>query len=101
MTQIDPFPFFRSRGPTMKLFRPVSQRLLNIGLAVLRVITGVIFIAHGAQKLFVYGLPAVSSAFGQMGIPMPGLMGPFIALLEFFGGLALVFGLLTRLASLG
>jgi putative oxidoreductase len=85
----------------MSLFRASSPRQLNLGLAVLRIAVATVFIKHGYQKLFVFGFAGVIGAFTHMGVPLPGVFGPLIGVLEFFGGIALLVGFLTRVVAAG
>jgi putative oxidoreductase len=77
-----------------RLLTPTPARV-DLALLILRVVTGTIMMMHGWQKVFQYGFAGVSQGFAGMGIPMPGIMGPFIALLELIGGIALIVGILT------
>jgi putative oxidoreductase len=71
-----------------------SQR--DVGALILRVLGGFILLYSGYLKLFVAGFSNVIGAFERMGMVLPQLTGPFIALLEFFGGIAVILGLATR-----
>lgn len=73
---------------------PLSQKV-DIGFFLLRLIVGVAFILHGWGK--------IQSPMGWMGpdSPVPGVFQALAALSEFGGGIALILGFLTRLASLG
>jgi len=78
----------------------------NAGWAglVLRVPVGIILIAHGAQKLFGwfggYGLDGTGQFMASLGLEPGYLMALLAGSAEFFGGLALVLGVLTRPAAL-
>ena len=86
---------------------PLLNRVLatdnGIGALALRVPIGIIFAAHGAQKLFGwfggYGLEGTGQFFGSVGLNPGYLMALLAGAAEFFGGLALVFGLLVRPAA--
>jgi putative oxidoreductase len=80
---------------------PVPAQRISTGLAILRIVVGIIFIAHGAQKFFVFGIDGATAAFAQMGVPFPAVTAPLTAAVEILAGAALVVGLLTRLAALG
>lgn len=83
------------------------HRLLStdsgIAALALRVPVGVIFAAHGAQKLFGwfggYGLEGTGQFFGSVGLNPGYLLALLAGAAEFFGGLALVLGVLVRPAA--
>lgn len=83
----------------MSLFAPMSTSQLNAALLLVRITTGTIYLVHGAQKLFQFGIDGVVNSFEQMGIVVPAVVGPAVSVIEFFGGLALLLGLLTRPAA--
>ncbi len=75
----------------------------GIAALVLRVPVGIILSAHGAQKLFGwfggYGLNGTGQWMASIGLEPGYLMALMAGSAEFFGGLALILGLLTRPAA--
>lgn len=73
------------------------------GLTVLRIIVGIIFVAHGSQKLFGafggYGLEGTGQWMESIGLAPGYLMALLSGSAEFFGGVAMLIGLLARPAA--
>ena len=66
---------------------------------VLRLGIGLTFFFAGLDKVL-GGTAGVAGFFGSLGVPLPGVMAPFISYLELLGGLALILGVFTRAFSL-
>lgn len=75
------------------------SRWQSWGITVLRVVIGVVFLAHGGQKLFIWGFGGVAAFMGKIGVPAPMLAAVVVTLVEFLGGLALVLGLYAQWAA--
>jgi putative oxidoreductase len=93
---------WRKKGRNM--FRKLVNTDNDVLLTVLRLVLGIVFFAHGAQKLLGWfggaGFTGTMDVFTQrMGIPAPLALLPIAA--EFFGGLGLIVGLLGRVAAFG
>lgn len=88
-----------------KLIQTVLGTHAGYGLTILRVFVGIIFAAHGSQKLFGWfgggGLAGTAQWMESIGLTPGTLMALLSGGTEFFAGLALIVGLLARPAALG
>jgi len=75
--------------------RSIDRPAVDVSLLILRVVVGLIFTLHGAQKLF--------GAFGGAGlaetVKAMGPLGYAVTIGEFFGGLGLIVGFLSRFSA--
>jgi putative oxidoreductase len=82
-----------------RLYRP----FMPLAWPLVRFATGLFLVPHGAQKLFGWfgggGLKGTSAAFAKMGFEPAGVMAPLVGGIEFFGGLLIALGFLTRPAA--
>lgn len=70
------------------------------GLVPLRVVVGVVFLMHGAQKLFVFGLAGTADIMAKLGIPLSSVAAAIVIAAELLGGLAIITGVVTRWAGI-
>ncbi len=85
------------------MFKKLISTSDDIVLTTLRLVLGVVLFAHGAQKVLGwfggFGYQGTMAALTHFGVP-PALILLIMAI-EFFGGLGLIFGLLTRIPAFG
>ena len=86
------------------MLRKLTATENSAAIAILRVILGVVFFAHGAQKMLGwfggYGFSATMGAFTH-NMHIPAVFAFLAIAAEFFGGIGLILGLLTRIAAFG
>jgi putative oxidoreductase len=83
---------------TLLGMRPTTTRQ-DVGLLALRVVLGVVMIAHGWQKLVTNGFGATADGFDMMGIPLPDAAAAFAITVELGGGVLLLVGALTPIVG--
>ncbi len=89
----------------MKKINDQWQRVMtDTGLLGMRVMLGVVFVYHGSQKLFGFfegpGVEGFAGFLASLGMPLPTLNAYMAGGTEFFGGLLLIVGVLSRLVSI-
>lgn len=80
-----------------------SERLLRWGLLPVRMMTGVIFFVHGAQKAFGWfggrGFDSTMAMVEGIGFPLPAVFALLLVVAELGGGIALILGVAPRVAA--
>ena len=87
------------------VFAPAMPKSVSVGLLFVRICAGLAFVFHGYPKIvnptaWMGSGPLTIPWSGATIAPLPDWLQALVAVVEFFGGLALIFGIFTRLAAL-
>ena len=80
--------------------QPLNARLGTWGMVPLRIVLGIVFIMHGTQKLFDFGVAGTADILGKLGIPFAAGAAVLLIVIESLGGVAIALGLFARWAAL-
>ncbi len=70
----------------------------SAGLLILRFGVGIVMTVHGFQKIFQLGVGQLAEMWTGM-VPLAQIAAPIVSIVEFAGGIALILGVLTRVAA--
>ena len=76
-----------------------GARFAKWGMLPLRIVVGLVFLMHGGQKFFVFGIGGTADIMGKLGLPLPFVSAAVVIAAEMLGGLAILLGVFTRLAG--
>lgn len=78
-----------------------QSRLLSSPWSMLpiRIAVGLVFMMHGGQKLFVFGVAGTADIMAKLGIPLPTIAAIVVITVELLGGLAILLGVFARTAG--
>ena len=82
------------------MFRPLTGTPRDIALLVALVVLGVVFFAHGFQKVFTYGFAGVTANFTKMGVPLAPVSAAYASVVELVGGALLILGVGTTVVAI-
>ena len=88
-----------ARATSSTAFPHDGAPLASVGLLILRLALGIAFVMHGWQKFSEWGLGGTAQIFEGMDIPAPAASAVFTAVVELASGIALILGILTRIAG--
>lgn len=83
----------------MNFRRKLLETSAPASALLVRLAVGAVFLSEGVQK-FLFPAELGAGRFAKIGIPAPGLLAPFVGVVETVCGLLIILGLLTRLAAL-
>lgn len=74
----------------------LNAQLARWGFVPLRIVLGIVFVMHGTQKLFDFGVAGTADILGKLGIPFATGAAVLLIVVESLGGVAILLGLFAR-----